>query len=166
MPIIGKKENKMAQKRYSLTERLLESQLGRYEIVRLALEWIYAREYDEEFRKLSQQNLIERAISDVLDGIVTPESIEEFRNKRKAREDKAESMAQTHQTENAESLSFAKEAQSEELAVGADEKKDMREVDFEDQEDEDADLQEDFEDEEPEDDELDEEDDPQEEIEE
>lgn len=121
----------MALKRYTLTERLLESPLGRYEIVRLALDWIYAREYDEEFRKLQQQDLIARAISDVLDGIATPESIEEFRKKRRAREEKAESMAQTQQTENAEAAAFAKEAQSEELAVGADEKKGMREVDLE-----------------------------------
>ncbi|MDR2709526.1 MAG: hypothetical protein LBC07_06100 [Elusimicrobiota bacterium] len=74
----------MANQDEALLKKILESKLGKYDIVRLALDWISVKKYDEDFRNLTQNQLISKAISDVLSGEVTYELIEELRKKNKA----------------------------------------------------------------------------------
>lgn len=69
-----------------LAKEILESGIGRYEIVRLALDWISVKKYDEEFRRLPQGDLISKAISDVVNGIATAAAIEELKSKRRGRD--------------------------------------------------------------------------------
>jgi hypothetical protein len=59
------------------------SKLGRYNIVKQALEWIVLNRQNEDFRKLTQPELINKALSDVVTGVVTPEKVEELRKKIK-----------------------------------------------------------------------------------
>ncbi|MDR2811867.1 MAG: hypothetical protein LBB06_02020 [Endomicrobium sp.] len=71
-----------------LTESQLEaaissSKLGRYDIVKHAIEWIHLNTQNEEFRKLDQAGIINKALSDIVTGVATPEKIEELRQKNK-----------------------------------------------------------------------------------
>jgi hypothetical protein len=66
-----------------LREAVSSSTLGRYEIVKMALNWISVNKYNEEFRKLPQTELINKALSDVVTGVATSEKIEELRKKVK-----------------------------------------------------------------------------------
>jgi hypothetical protein len=64
-------------------EAISSSELGRYEIVKMALNWILVNKYNEEFKKLPQAELINRALNDVVTGVATLEKIEELRKKIK-----------------------------------------------------------------------------------
>jgi hypothetical protein len=59
------------------------SQLGRYDIVILALAWIKVNKQNEDFRKLQQPELINKALNDIVTNVATPEKIEELRKKMK-----------------------------------------------------------------------------------
>jgi hypothetical protein len=59
------------------------SNLGRYDIVKLALKWVALNRQNEDFRKLTQPELINKSLSDVVTGVVTPEKMEELRKKMK-----------------------------------------------------------------------------------
>ena len=62
-----------------LREAVASSAICRYEIVKMALDWIFVNKYNEEFRKLPQTELINRALNDVVTGVATLEKIEELR---------------------------------------------------------------------------------------
>ncbi|GHT60664.1 hypothetical protein AGMMS50222_01550 [Endomicrobiia bacterium] len=62
---------------------VLSSQLGRYDMVMLALAWIEVNKQNEDFRKLGQTELINKALNDVIANIATHEKIEELRKKMK-----------------------------------------------------------------------------------
>ncbi|GHT53735.1 hypothetical protein AGMMS50233_00320 [Endomicrobiia bacterium] len=62
---------------------VLSSQLGRYDIVMLALAWIEVNKQNEDFRKLGQAELINKALNDVVANVATHEKIEELRKKMK-----------------------------------------------------------------------------------
>ncbi|MDR1418286.1 MAG: hypothetical protein LBI80_03925 [Endomicrobium sp.] len=66
-----------------LREAISSSELGRYEIVKMALKWISVNKYNEEFKKLPQTELINKALNDVVTGIASLEKIEELRKKTK-----------------------------------------------------------------------------------
>jgi len=74
-----------------LTEKVFKSKMGRYDIVRTALEWIEVNKYNEDYRKLGQAELISKALGDVVENIATPEKIEELRKKMK-KDEKAAAM--------------------------------------------------------------------------
>lgn len=59
------------------------SHLGRYEIVKLALKWIEVVKQTEDYRKLTQTELVNKALSDVVTNVATYEKIEELRKKMK-----------------------------------------------------------------------------------
>jgi hypothetical protein len=59
------------------------SRLGRYEVVKLALEWIEVIKYNEDYRKLTQTELINKALNDVTMNIATRKKIGELRKKMK-----------------------------------------------------------------------------------
>lgn len=79
----------MALSKSQLMEAVFGSKMGRYELVKLALDWIEVKKYDEDYRKLTQAELISKALDDVVEGVATPETIEELRKKMKAKENKA-----------------------------------------------------------------------------
>jgi hypothetical protein len=76
-----------------LEQAVFESKMGRYEIVKLALEWIEVKKHDDDYRKLSQAELITKALDEVMDGTATQEEIEELKKKMKTKEAKPESEA-------------------------------------------------------------------------
>ncbi|MDR3195726.1 MAG: hypothetical protein LBT58_02940 [Endomicrobium sp.] len=59
------------------------SKFSRYDIVKLALEWIDLNRQSADFRKLTQPEIINKALSDVVTDVATPEKIEELRKKMK-----------------------------------------------------------------------------------
>ncbi|MDR1245253.1 MAG: hypothetical protein LBJ98_04700 [Endomicrobium sp.] len=59
------------------------SKLGKYDIVKHAIEWIHLNIQNEEFRKLNQVGIINKALSDIVTDIATPEKMEELRKKMK-----------------------------------------------------------------------------------
>jgi hypothetical protein len=59
------------------------SRLGRYEIVKLALEWVGVIKQNEDYRKLTQTELISKVLNDVVTNVATREKIEELREKMK-----------------------------------------------------------------------------------
>jgi hypothetical protein len=59
------------------------SRLGRYEIVKLALEWVEVMKQNEDYRRLTQTELIDKVLNDVVTGLATREKIEELRKKMK-----------------------------------------------------------------------------------
>jgi len=83
----------MALTESKLAEAVASSKIGRYDMVKIALDWIEAKKYDEEYRKLTQSDLISKALDDVVEGIATPEAIEELKKKNKARDSKNEAAA-------------------------------------------------------------------------
>jgi hypothetical protein len=66
-----------------LREAISSCELGRYEIVKMALNWISVNKYNEEFKKLPQTELINKALNDVVTGVATLERIEELHKKTK-----------------------------------------------------------------------------------
>jgi hypothetical protein len=71
-----------------LTETQLEfavsmSRLGRYEIVKLALEWVEVIKQNEDYRKLTQTEFIDKVLNDVMTNVATREKIGELRKKMK-----------------------------------------------------------------------------------
>ena len=75
-------------------QAVFESKTGRYEIVKLALEWISVKKHEEDYRKLSQAELIAKALDEVMDGTATLEKIEELRKKIKEREAKTAAVSE------------------------------------------------------------------------
>ncbi|MDD3053987.1 MAG: hypothetical protein PHG84_06295 [Endomicrobiaceae bacterium] len=73
-----------------LDQLFFDSKLGKYEIVKLAIEWIKVRKSDEDYRKLSQQQLLDKAVRDVLTGEATYEKIADIEKKKSVKEEKQE----------------------------------------------------------------------------
>ncbi|MCL2484701.1 MAG: hypothetical protein FWF00_07500 [Endomicrobia bacterium] len=73
-----------------LSEAVSVSKLGKYDLVKLALDWIEVKRHEEDYRRLTQAELIKKSLDDVVTGEATAEKIEELRKKIKARENKAE----------------------------------------------------------------------------
>jgi hypothetical protein len=73
-----------------LWEALSISKLGRYEIVKLALEWIELVKQSEEYKKLTQTELINKALNDIVTNVATREKIKELRRKIMKNEMKSE----------------------------------------------------------------------------
>jgi hypothetical protein len=59
------------------------SRLGRYEVVKLALEWIEVIKQNEDYKKLTQTELINKALNDVTMNIATRKKIDDLRKKIK-----------------------------------------------------------------------------------
>ncbi|MCL2390398.1 MAG: hypothetical protein FWD54_00410 [Endomicrobia bacterium] len=78
----------MALTEAQLAEAVSASKIGKYNLVKLALDWIEVKKYDEDYRKLTQSELIKKSLDDVIEGEATPAKIEELRKKNKARENK------------------------------------------------------------------------------
>ncbi|MDR0820089.1 MAG: hypothetical protein LBN19_00935 [Endomicrobium sp.] len=66
-----------------LGSALSMSRLGRYEIVKLALEWIEVIKQNEGYRELTQTELIDKVLNDVMTNVTTREKIAGLRKKMK-----------------------------------------------------------------------------------
>jgi hypothetical protein len=66
-----------------LGEAVSSSKLGRYEIVKLAFEWILLNKQNEDYRKLTQTELINKVLNDIVTGVASTEKFEELRKKMK-----------------------------------------------------------------------------------
>ncbi|MDR0956367.1 MAG: hypothetical protein LBL77_00620 [Endomicrobium sp.] len=64
-----------------LEEVISLSKIGRYDIVKLALEWIAVSKRKEEFKKLNQADTINKVLADVVTNVITFEKIGEARKK-------------------------------------------------------------------------------------
>ncbi|MBQ3835277.1 MAG: hypothetical protein II816_07175 [Elusimicrobia bacterium] len=71
-------------------ELFFESGMGKYDVTKLAIEWIKVKKNEEEYRNLSQKDLLDRAIKDVVTGIATYKEIENIRKKKFSKEDNEE----------------------------------------------------------------------------
>ena len=65
-------------------ELFFESGKGKYEVTKLAIEWIKVKKNEDDYRKLSQADLLDRAVREVLSGEATYEKIEEIKKKKEA----------------------------------------------------------------------------------
>lgn len=78
----------MALTNAQLAEEISSSKIDKYEMVRLAIEWIAVKKQDEDYRRLTQPELITKALDDVVKGIATQTTIDELKKKMKAKETK------------------------------------------------------------------------------
>ncbi len=65
-------------------ELFFESGKGKYEVTKLAIEWIKVKKDEDGYRKLSQPELLDKAVRDVVSGEAAYEKIEEIKNKKTA----------------------------------------------------------------------------------
>ncbi|MDR1259838.1 MAG: hypothetical protein LBJ68_00455 [Endomicrobium sp.] len=56
--------------------------LEKYDIVRLALKWIEIIKYEEDYKKLTQAELINKALIDIERNVATYEKIEEIQREK------------------------------------------------------------------------------------
>lgn len=90
----------MANEEKPIEELFFASGKGKYEVTKLAIEWIKAVKKDEDYRKLSQQELLDKAMRDVLSGVATYEKIEEINKKRAAAAEKQAEQAEENAPAN------------------------------------------------------------------
>ncbi|MDR0822918.1 MAG: hypothetical protein LBN20_03950 [Endomicrobium sp.] len=74
----------------SLDEQMSGLKLGRYETVKLALDWIALKKNDEEYRRLVDVEVITQAFQDIVNGKVTPEAIKTLSEKQQKNKDAKE----------------------------------------------------------------------------
>ncbi len=74
----------MTNEERPLEELFFASGKGKYEVTKLAIEWIKVKKNEDDYRKLSQADLLDKAVRDVLSGEATYEKIEEINKKREA----------------------------------------------------------------------------------
>ena len=74
----------MTNEEKPLEEVFFASGKGKYEVTKLAIEWIKVKKNEDDYRKLSQADLLDKAVRDVLSGEATYEKIEEINKKREA----------------------------------------------------------------------------------
>jgi hypothetical protein len=74
-------EDRMVLTKMQLGEAVLTSELGRYEIVKLALEWIDLMKQNKDYKNLTQSELINKVLNDVITNVITLEKILDLRAK-------------------------------------------------------------------------------------
>jgi len=89
----------MANEEKPIEELFFASGKGKYEVTKLAIEWIKVVKKEEDYRKLSQTELLDKAVRDVLSGVATYEKIEEIKKKRILAAEKQEEQAKENATE-------------------------------------------------------------------
>lgn len=88
----------MANEEKPIEELFFATGKGKYEVTSRAIEWVNLVKGEEEYKKLSQTELVDRALRDVLTGVATDEKMEEI-NKKKIIA--AEKQAEKQSEENA-----------------------------------------------------------------
>ncbi len=88
----------MANEEKPIEEIFFDSGRGKYEVTKLAIEWIKVVKKDDDYRKLSQPELLDKAVRDVLSGVATYEKIAELKKKKNI----SSTEKQEEQVQNAE----------------------------------------------------------------
>lgn len=74
----------MATAEKSVEELFFNSGKGKYEVTKLAIDWIKVKKNDEGYKNLSQTEMLDKALRDVLSGEATYEKIVEIEKKKQA----------------------------------------------------------------------------------
>ena len=74
----------MATAEKNVEELFFESGKGKYEVTKLAIDWIKVKKNDEGYKNLSQTQILDKALRDVLSGEATYEKIAEIEKKRQS----------------------------------------------------------------------------------
>ena len=74
----------MTNEERPIEEVFFASGKGKYEVTKLAIDWIKVKKDEDEYRKLSQADLLDKAVRDVLSGEATYEKIEEILKRKEA----------------------------------------------------------------------------------
>ncbi len=77
----------MATAEKNVEELFFESGKGKYEVSKLAIDWIKVKKNDEGYKNLSQTQMLDKALRDVLTGEATYEKIAEIEKKKKAKQE-------------------------------------------------------------------------------
>ena len=73
----------------NVEELFFESGKGKYEVSKLAIDWIKVKKNEEGYKNLSQTQMLDKALRDVLTGEATYEKIAEIEKKKKAKQEEA-----------------------------------------------------------------------------
>ena len=73
----------------NVEELFFESGKGKYEVSKLAIDWIKVKKNDEGYKNLSQTQMLDKALRDVLSGEASYEKIAEIEKKKKAKQEEA-----------------------------------------------------------------------------
>ena len=79
----------MATAEKNVEELFFESGKGKYEVSKLAIDWIKVKKNEEGYKNLSQTQMLDKALRDVLTGEATYEKIAEIEKKKKAKQEEA-----------------------------------------------------------------------------
>lgn len=74
----------MATAEKNVEELFFNSGKGKYEVTKLAIDWIKVKKNEEGYKNLSQTELLDKALRDVLSGEATYKKIEEIEKKKQA----------------------------------------------------------------------------------
>ena len=74
----------MIKEEKSTEELFFESGMNKYRVVHLAIRWIRLKKNEEEYKKLSQADLLDKVLREVLTRKVTAHQIEELEKQREA----------------------------------------------------------------------------------
>ena len=74
----------MATAEKSVEELFFNSGKGKYEVTKLAIDWIKVKKNAEGYKNLSQTEMLDKALRDVLSGEATYEKIAEIEKKKQA----------------------------------------------------------------------------------
>lgn len=77
----------MATAEKNVEELFFESGKGKYEVSKLAIDWIKVKKNDEGYKNLSQTQMLDKALRDVLTGEASYEKIAEIEKKKKAKQE-------------------------------------------------------------------------------
>lgn len=77
----------MSSTEKNVEELFFESGKGKYEVTKLAIDWIKVKKNDEGYKNLSQTQMLDKALKDVLSGEASYEKIEEIEKKKKAKQE-------------------------------------------------------------------------------
>lgn len=81
----------MTNEERPIEELFFESGRGKYEVTKIAIDWIKLKKEEDDYRKLSQPDLLDRAVREVINDKVTYDKIEEIKKKKETlKEEKQE----------------------------------------------------------------------------
>jgi hypothetical protein len=73
----------------TLDFNISRSSIGKYEMIQLALDWIDILKQSDSYKNLTQVEIINKVLGDVLSGIVTKDNLKEFSVKIKKKDTKS-----------------------------------------------------------------------------
>ena len=81
----------MATAEKNVEELFFNSGKGKYEVTKLAIDWIKVKKNEEGYKNLSQTEMLDKALRDVLSGEATYEKIAEIEKKKQAKQEEVSS---------------------------------------------------------------------------